>query len=76
MTFNGRWMCVIGLACLPVQSVSAQSPTFDIYWVDVEGGAATLLVSPTESPCWSTPDFRRTTTVTRNASPPPPARPA
>ena len=47
MTFNGRWMCVIGLACLPVQSVSAQSPTFDIYWVDVEGGAATLLVAPT-----------------------------
>ena len=38
-------MCVIGLFCFSVEA-TAQSPTFDIYWVDVEGGAATLVVSP------------------------------
>ena len=42
-----RWIWCIGLVCLSVQSAGAQPPTFDIYWVDVEGGAATLLVSPT-----------------------------
>ncbi len=41
-----RWMWLIGLLCIPVET-AAQSPTFDIYWVDVEGGAATLVVSPT-----------------------------
>ncbi len=40
------WMWLIGLLCIPVES-AAQSRTFDIYWVDVEGGAATLVVSPT-----------------------------
>ncbi|HVY64114.1 MAG TPA: MBL fold metallo-hydrolase [Gammaproteobacteria bacterium] len=35
------------LACLAVGGAAAQSKTFDIYWVDVEGGAATLVVSPT-----------------------------
>ena len=29
-----------------LETIAAKSPTFDIYWVDVEGGAATLLVSP------------------------------
>ena len=42
-----RWVWLIGLSCIPVDTASAQSGTFDIYWVDVEGGAATLLVSPT-----------------------------
>ena len=41
-----RWMWLIGLLYIPVET-AAQSPTFDIYWVDVEGGAATLVVSPT-----------------------------
>ena len=45
--FICRWIWLIGLVCIPVQSVTAQSSTFDIYWVDVEGGAATLMVSPT-----------------------------
>ena len=45
--FICRWIWLIGLVCMPVQSVTAQSSTFDIYWVDVEGGAATLMVSPT-----------------------------
>ena len=42
-----RWMWLIGLLCLAVETATAQSRTFDIYWVDVEGGAATLVVSPT-----------------------------
>ncbi len=32
---------------LPSAFLSAQSRTLDIYWIDVEGGAATLTVSPT-----------------------------
>jgi len=36
------------LALLAVAAMAwAQSRTLDIYWVDVEGGAATLIVSPT-----------------------------
>ncbi len=42
-----RWMWLIGLLCIPVEAAAAQSRTLDIYWVDVEGGAATLVVSPT-----------------------------
>ena len=42
-----RWTLLIALLAVPVGSVAMQPPTFDIYWVDVEGGAATLLVSPT-----------------------------
>ena len=42
-----RWMWLIGLLCVPVETATAQGRTFDIYWVDVEGGAATLVVSPT-----------------------------
>ena len=42
-----RWMWLIGLLCIPVEAATAQSRTLDIYWVDVEGGAATLVVSPT-----------------------------
>ena len=42
-----RWMWLVGLLCIPVGCFAAQSRPFDIYWVDVEGGAATLLVSPT-----------------------------
>ena len=41
-----RRMWLIGLLCIPFKT-AAQSRTFDIYWVDVEGGAATLVVSPT-----------------------------
>ena len=42
-----HWMWLVGLLCAPVEAPTAQSRPFDIYWVDVEGGAATLVVSPT-----------------------------
>lgn len=38
-------MCLIALCLAPVET-AAQSRNLDIYWVDVEGGAATLVVSP------------------------------
>ena len=41
------WIGLIGLVCMSAPSATAQSSTFDIYWVDVEGGAGTLMVSPT-----------------------------
>ena len=41
-----RWVWLVGLVCSPGET-AAQARTFDIYWVDVEGGAATLVVSPT-----------------------------
>ena len=41
------WIWLMGLLCIPVETALAQSRNFDIYWVDVEGGAATLVVSPT-----------------------------
>jgi competence protein ComEC len=42
-----RWVWVAALVLfLPFESTRAQSRTLDIYWVDVEGGAATLVVSP------------------------------
>ncbi|MCE2542816.1 MAG: MBL fold metallo-hydrolase [Acidobacteria bacterium] len=31
----------------PAASSHAQSPTMDIYWIDVEGGGATLVIAPT-----------------------------
>ena len=39
-------LMVVALALLPASLTSAQNKNLDIYWVDVEGGAATLLVSP------------------------------
>lgn len=62
-TSVARWTCLVGLLCVPTQTATAQSPTFDIYWVDVEGGAATLLVSPTGESLlvdtgWGTDDDR------------------
>jgi competence protein ComEC len=36
----------IALTCLVAFRVHAQDRTLDIYWVDVEGGAATLVISP------------------------------
>jgi competence protein ComEC len=38
-----RLLLSIGLALAPL---SAASPTLDIYWIDAEGGASTLIVSP------------------------------
>lgn len=39
-------LTVLGLSLAPAAPATAQSRTFDIYWIDVEGGAATLVVSP------------------------------
>ena len=41
-----RSLAVIVLVLLCTALPSAQRPTLDIYWIDVEGGAATLVVSP------------------------------
>src|SRR5262245_30197822 len=37
---------VLGLLLVPSGMLGAQSRNLDIYWIDVEGGAATLIVSP------------------------------
>ena len=42
-----RSMWVIALLLGPIRTAGAQTRNLDIYWVDVEGGAATLIVSPT-----------------------------
>src|SRR5262245_51320459 len=41
-----RWVGVVGLLAGAASSATAQSRNLNIYWVDVEGGAATLVVSP------------------------------
>jgi len=40
-----RWFLLLTLCIAPV-ALNAQTRTLDIYWIDVEGGAATLIVSP------------------------------
>lgn len=40
-----RRLSLFGLFCMVAHAATAQTRPFDIYWVDVEGGAATLLVS-------------------------------
>src|SRR5438093_6667436 len=37
---------VLALLLVPQGMLHAQSRNLDIYWIDVEGGAATLIVSP------------------------------
>ena len=42
-----RRAVAIGILCLTSVAVHAQQPgAMDIYWIDVEGGAATLIVTP------------------------------
>jgi competence protein ComEC len=41
-----RSMWVVTLLLVPVATVRAQPGNLNIFWVDVEGGAATLIVSP------------------------------
>jgi len=36
----------------PVQAAPAPARNLEFYWIDVEGGAATLIVSPTFAPTW------------------------
>ena len=40
-----RWIALVAMLLAP-QFVAAQSRPLDIYWVDVEGGAATLMIAP------------------------------
>ena len=61
-----RWLLPVGLAVVvSAVALSAQEPTdtLDIYWVDVEGGAATLIVTPARESIlmdagWPRPDER------------------
>src|SRR5207244_1295127 len=47
MTKSGlRLSCFVAFAIGALGIVAAQSRHLDIYWIDVEGGAATLVVSP------------------------------
>ena len=41
-----RLVWILALSLIPVGILSAQSRNLDIYWIDVEGGGATLIVSP------------------------------
>src|ERR1700733_3758306 len=41
-----RALSIVALSLVQGDSAMAQTRTLDIYWVDVEGGAATLIVSP------------------------------
>jgi competence protein ComEC len=41
-----RALAAVAFATLAVASARSQERTLDIYWIDVEGGAATLLISP------------------------------
>jgi competence protein ComEC len=41
-----RRLTLLGLLLATCATLSAQSRNMDIYWIDVEGGAATLVVSP------------------------------
>ena len=42
---SAMWL-VVAVSLGPVGTAKAQPRNLDIYWVDVEGGAATLMVSP------------------------------
>jgi competence protein ComEC len=39
-------VCLVALVLVPVGRAQVRPRNLDIYWVDVEGGAATLIVSP------------------------------
>src|SRR5260370_38200397 len=39
-------LLLLALLLVPSGTLRAQSRPLDIYWIDVEGGAATLIVSP------------------------------
>ena len=48
-TAAGRFCAAIGggtVAALTAIGTAAEERSFDIYWIDVEGGAATLLIAP------------------------------
>src|SRR3954447_7689160 len=41
-----RALCLLALVVAPAAVVNTQPRNLEIYWIDVEGGGATLLVSP------------------------------
>ena len=46
-TSSTTWIvCFLAFLLAPIGSATAQSRNLEIYWVDTEGGGATLLVSP------------------------------
>ncbi len=58
-----RWITLVLLLGVSVAPAAAQPDTFNIYWIDVEGGAATLAVAPTGESLlidvgWETDDDR------------------
>ena len=58
-------------ALLTSQVISAQMPsgdTLDIYWIDVEGGAATLIVTPTNESILMDSGWPRSTNGMPNVS--------
>lgn len=42
----GRWLCVFVLLSVGWVQAGARDGRLDLYWIDVEGGAATLIVTP------------------------------
>ena len=60
---------ILWLVVLPIlssQAIAQAAPKgLDIYFIDVEGGAATLIVTPAESPGWrlKSPASNRSITV-------------
>ena len=39
-------LLLLALALVPAGMLNAQSTNLNVYWIDVEGGASTLIVSP------------------------------
>ena len=59
-----RLFILLAAIALGAMSASAQTRTLDIYWIDVEGGAATLFVTPSGASMlfdtgWNERDARR-----------------
>jgi competence protein ComEC len=63
---------LLALALLTLSATFAQSRNLDIYWIDVEGGAATLIVSPSRESMlidtgWNERDAQRIMTAAKLA---------
>ena len=61
--FLSRVVLALVVGSLAVSAQTPPSDTLDIYWIDVEGGAATLIVTPTQESIlmdagWPRPDER------------------
>jgi hypothetical protein len=56
------FLLLLALLLIPSGNLRADSRPLDIYWIDTEGGAATLLVSPTSPAEISSPPLSYATT--------------